>query len=155
MKKLLLWGLTGLALLAGCKKDSTNPSSSEPSAKAMALVNKNWKLTAATAQQGTLSQDAYAGLSACERDNYIRFNDNHTTEANEGPLKCKSADPQSYTGTWALVNNESQLLFTTPLFGSLAASPDIIELSASRMVLRGTVVDGNVTTVITATLTAN
>ncbi|GAB3574372.1 lipocalin family protein [Hymenobacter daeguensis] len=154
MKNLFLWTLTGLALLAGCKKDSTTPTT-EPSARTTALVNKNWKMTAVTAQQGALSQDRYASLLPCEKDNYIRFNDSHTTEANEGALKCSLNDPQTYAGRWELINNESQLLVTTTLFGSFAANTDIVELSATRMVLRGTVIDGAVTTVVTATFTAN
>ena len=99
MKNLFLWSLISLALLTGCKKDSADPIANEPSAKTIALINKNWKLTAVTTQQGTLSQDMYAGLQPCEKDNYLRFSENHTTEANEGTLKCNTSDPQTYAGT--------------------------------------------------------
>lgn len=155
MKNLFLLSVASLALLAGCKKDSTDPASTGPSAKTTALVNKNWKMTAVSTQQGSLSQDGFASLLPCEKDNYLRFNDNHTTEVNEGPLRCNASDPQTYAGRWELVNNESQLLVTGALFGSFAANADIVELSATRMVLRGTVIDGTVTTIVTATLTAN
>jgi hypothetical protein len=101
-------------------------------------------------------QDAYALMQPCEKDNYLRFNSDHTVEANEGPLKCNSADLQSQTGSWDLVINESKLMLTTPLFGSgTAALLDIVELSDSRMVLRGNVLDPDtgVSTTLTATLT--
>jgi hypothetical protein len=153
MKNHFLLGFACLALLAACKKDS-DPAT-ETSAKAAALVNKNWKLTAATAQQGAISQDVYAGLKPCEKDNYIRFKDDHTMEGNEGTSKCSTSDSQTYSGNWALINNDGQLVVSTPILGSGAAVPDVLELTPTRMVLRGTVNDSNITTVITATFTAD
>lgn len=155
MKRTLLYCMMAAGLLAGCKKDSTaDPVATGPSAKTTALLNKRWGLTAVTAQQGSITQDAFVRLQACHKDDYLRFNADHTAEANEGPLKCDITDPQSRPGTWELVANESKLLLTTSLFGTGgAAIPDLIELSATRMVLRGTVVDSGVTTTYTATLT--
>lgn len=154
MKQMLLGSLLAAACLVGCKKDSSDPAVAGPSAKTTALLNKRWGLTAATAQQGSITQDAFAQLRACEKDNYLRFNDDHSAEANEGTAKCNSTDQQSYTGRWELVDNETKLLLTTPLFGTGgAATPEILELSATRMVLRGTIIDSGVTTTYTATLT--
>lgn len=155
MKRTLLFCCVAAAgLLAACKKDSADPAATGPSAKTTALLNKRWGLTAATAQQGSITQNAFAQLQACHKDDYLRFNDDHTVDANEGSLKCDSTDPQSRPGTWELVANESKLLLTTSLFGTGgAALTDIVELSATRMVLRGTVVDSGVTTTYTATLT--
>jgi len=143
------------ALLTGCKKDAADPTTTTgPSAKTTALLNKRWGLTAATAQQGSLTQDAYAKLQPCQKDNYLRFNDDHSVEANEGVVKCDAADPQTRPGKWELVDNESKLLLTTSIFGTGgAAIPEVIELGATRMVLRGTVIDNGVTTTYTATLT--
>ena len=154
MKNFVYLALGLAALATGCKKDSTDTTPAA-SAKAALLVGKRWGLTALTAQQGSVVQDGYATLKTCEKDNYLRFNDDRTAELNEGPAKCSTTDPQTYAGTWDLLANESKLLLTTPLFGSGAAgTPDIVELSANRMVLRGTLIDGNGTsTTYTATLT--
>ena len=154
MKHLLLGGLLAAALLTACQKAATDPAAPGPSAKTSALLGKRWGLTAATVQQGSVVQDAYAQLPACHKDDYLRFNDDRTLEANEGPRKCDSADPQSRPGKWELIDNESKLLLTTSLFGTGGAViPEVVELSATRMTLRGTIVDGGVTTTYTATLT--
>jgi Lipocalin-like domain len=154
MKRILFSGLMAAALLSGCKKDTTDPATTGPSAKTTSLLNKRWGLTAATAQQGSLTQDAFAQLQSCQKDNYLRFNDDHSVEANEGVAKCDAADLQSRTGRWELVDNETKLLLTTPLFGTGGAViPEIVELNATRMVLRGTIIDNGVTTTYTATLT--
>ncbi len=157
MKNFLYLAL-GVAALAstGCKKDdSTQAITPAVSPKIALLVNKRWGLTALTSQQGSVIRDGYATLNTYEKDNYLRFNDDRTAELNEGPSKGSSADPQSYAGTWDLIGNDAKLLLTTPLFGSGAAgTPDILELTANRMVLRGTLIDGNGTsTTFTATLT--
>ena len=154
MKHFVLIGLMAATALIGCKKDSDDPATPTPSAKTTALLNKRWGLTAVTAQQGSMIEDVYAQLPACGKDNYLRFNEDRTLEANEGPLKCDAADPQARSGNWELVSNESKLLITTPIFGAGgAAIPDIIELSATRMVLRATIIESGVTTTLTATLT--
>ena len=142
------------ALLTGCKKDGTDPTTTSPSAKTTALLGKRWGLTAATVQQGSVVQNTYAQMLACQKDNYLRFNDDRSLEGNEGPLKCDAADPQSRAGKWELIDNESKLLLTTPLFGTGGAIiPDVVELTTTRMVLRGTIIDNGVTIIYTATLT--
>ena len=156
MKRFAYLFLGVAALASSCKKDdSTQATTPAVSPKVGLLVGKRWGLTALTAQRGSLSQDGYATLKPCEKDNYIRFNDDRTAEVNEGPSKCSPADAASYAGTWELVGNDSKLLLTTPLFGTGAAgTPDILELTTSRLVLRGVLIDGNgVTTTYTATLT--
>ena len=155
MKRFAYLFLGVAALASSCKKDSTEAIAPAVSPKIALLVGKRWGLTALTSQQGSIIRDGYATLNAYEKDNYLRFNDDRTAELNEGPSKGSSADPQSYAGTWDLIGNDSKLLLTTPLFGSGAAgTPDIVELTANRMVLRGTLIDGNGTsTTLTATLT--
>lgn len=155
MKNTALFCLALLALATSCTK-KTDDATPTPSAKAGLLTNKNWTLSALTAQKGSISTNAYNELDECDKDDYLRFNDNHTAEANDGLLKCDSSDPQSETGTWELVSNESKLLLTTPLLGTGAAViPDIVELSSTHMVLRATVIENSVTTTYTATLTPN
>ena len=155
MKHLIFGGLTLAALAVGCKKDTTDTTPATPvvSPKIAFLENKRWNLTALTAQRGSASVDGYANLKPCEKDDYLRFNDDRTLEANEGLLKCDTADPQTQAGNWELVNNDTRLLITTPLFGTGgAATPDILELSSARMVLRAVLIENSVTTVYTATL---
>jgi hypothetical protein len=154
MKHIALLGLTLATLLASCKKDDTTTTTT--SANTSLLINKRWGVTAVTSQQtgSSVTFDAYAQMDDCEQDNYLRFNSDHSAEANEGPLKCYSGDPQSQTGNWELLANDSKLLLTTPLFGSGAAALlDIVTLTDSRMVLRGTLIDNGVTATYTATLT--
>ncbi len=154
MKNIFFLALGLAALASSCKKDSTETVAPTVSPKVALLVGKRWSLTALTAQRGSVIEDGYRTLEACEKDNFLRFNDDRTAVLDEGPTRCSSADPQTRPGTWELVANDAKLLLTTPLFGAGAAGiPDIIELTTTRLVLRATLIDGNgVSTTYTGTL---
>jgi len=158
MKKLLLFGLAA-ASLSACKKESqTTPSPS----KTELLTAKNWRLTAYTStvtvtgnSSSTNTGNIYALLSACQKDNFFKFNTDKTLVEDEGSIVCINT-PQKTSYTWEFSSDQTRLLVTSPVstddFGT------ITELSSTTLRLRNTdIVTANGTTTTTvddATYTA-
>lgn len=158
MKPSLIWALALVVLLGtGCKKDDTKTDSG-PSAKATLLTSKRWTLSDVTIQKSgsAIIEHPYNDMEGCDKDNFLRFNADHSAVVDEGLQRCGPADPQTYSGSWELTANETRLLLTTPLYGTgVATNPDLVELSASRMVLRGTLIDAGVVMTYVATMTGS
>lgn len=114
----------------GCKKDSSSPSKTD------LLTNKNWIATAVTVSPayplgGTLVTDFYAQLSACSKDDFIRFETPAVYKEDEGTVKCVATDPQTTIGTWAF-NGDQTVLTVTPQ-GSTSQSYNIVDLTDSSL----------------------
>ena len=77
-------------------------------------------------------------MSACERDNFVKFNADRTYVGDEGPTLCNTSDPQTQTGTWKFENNDTKLTISDP--GALGTDQyfDVITLSASTVRLHDT-----------------
>lgn len=126
MKKLLLAAIV-LFSLASCKKD--NPTKTE------LLTNKDWKLTAATVDPGlnvggTVITDYYAQMSACEKDNLLRFSAPNLVVVDEGATMCNTGDPQTQSGTWSFNSTETIL---TIAFGSTVANCTVVKLEENTL----------------------
>ncbi|TGE19679.1 lipocalin family protein [Hymenobacter elongatus] len=136
--------------LGACKKDKTET-------KADLLTGKNWQVSAATitytgSQTGT--EDIYKELVDCEKDNFLRFNSNKSLEANEGKNVCPDSE-QVAMGSWDINSDQTKLYLNSPeLGGGAAVQVDIVELSSSKMVLKSTIVQPDVTTVTNTTFSA-
>ncbi|TGE20477.1 hypothetical protein E5K00_21000 [Hymenobacter aquaticus] len=136
--------------LGACKKDNTET-------KQDMLVGKNWQISAATttysgSQSGT--EDVYAEMLACEKDNYIRFESNKTLQVNEGKNVCPDSEPMAM-GSWDINADQTKLYINAPELGnSAAAQSDIVELSSSKLVLKNVIVQPDVMAVTTTTFTA-
>jgi hypothetical protein len=138
MKSLFLLAL-GVASLSACKKDSAyTPSQTE------LLTAKNWRLTAFNStitvtgsSASTTTGNVYALLSACQRDNFYKFNTDKTLVEDEGAMTCANT-PQKTNYTWDFNNDQTKLLVTSAV--STADFGDIVELSATTLRLRNTVV---------------
>lgn len=135
MKKLFLFALAAAAVSA-CKKDSENTPS-----RMDLITAKNWRVTALTStttitpasgSSSTTTRDDYAQYSACEKDNFYKFNTNKTVVADEGPTKCDPSDPQTTTIAWDFNSDQTKLLTGANY------SEDILELSATTLRLRET-----------------
>ena len=141
MKKLFLL-LLATASLGACKKDS-NSTSPAAASRPDLLTAKNWRLSAYTSTftaAGTpaVTTDEYAGLPACERDNFAKFNTNKSVAFDEGPTKCNTTDPQTENGTWDFNSDYTKLTLGDPQLGGFPVPFDVIDLSASTMALRYT-----------------
>ena len=152
MKKLLLLA-TGLLALAACKKnDDAAPSPSRTDLLTAKLWRVSAQTTTSTPTSGTpTTTDDYATQSACERDNFVKFNADKTLVVDEGPTKCSTYDPQTQSFTWALSADQTKLLVSSP-GQTTPETDDIVELSATTLRFRtattnssGTVKTQNVT----------
>ena len=115
-----------------CKKDE------EPSKKDL-LCGKDWILKAETVSpainfDGILISDLYAQMDDCTKDDISKFNTNGTYTFEEGATKCDVNDPQVWdSGTWVFNSDETILVLTSPLYGTVNA--EIIELTSSKIVI--------------------
>jgi hypothetical protein len=100
-------------LFAQCKKDKEDEIQLS---KTDMLTSGQWRVIAHTSNlafdwdlDGTSETDLYNAYEPCERDNYLVFKKDGSYERNEGATKCFSEDPQSDTGTWFFVENETKI----------------------------------------------
>ena len=120
MKKKLQFSILFLlaisfVIFVSCKNDKdNNPAKS----KTELLTAAPWKRTALISTpaydwnaDGTSSTDVLSIMWPCEKDNLDIYKANGIIETDEGPTKCNSSDPQSWTTTWAFIENESKLIF--------------------------------------------
>jgi hypothetical protein len=98
-----------LVLSVSCKKD--------PALSKKDMITGKWKPIANTISPGVdwdfdgdIDTDIYSILDACEKDNFSLFNANGTGEENEGATKCDATDPQTYSFSWSLKNNDAVLV---------------------------------------------
>jgi hypothetical protein len=140
MRKISLLLLVAVTLGA-CKKDSENTPTTS---KTDLLAAKSWRISTQTSSfsssninNGTpVTTDEYAASSACERDNFIKFNTNKTLVVDEGASRCDTSDPQTQNGTWDFNSDQTKLTMIDPSQGSVPIQFDIVELSASKLQLR-------------------
>lgn len=146
-----LLGLLALSLMfTSCSKKKDDPSTTE------LLTNKNWVITAETVDpplpfNGTTISDLYAQLSACEKDNVVRFTSPNIYTEDEGATKCIASDPQTKTGTWVLSTDQKTI--TTTESGQ-TTSLSILSLTSSELKVKAATTLGAVTYNITATFAA-
>lgn len=113
MKKLTfsLAALVALTLMvSSCKKDNDNPtptpSGPQNKTKTELLSANNWK----TISMMSDGYDFYTIMDDCEKDNFIKINANGSYVEDEGLTKCDPSDPQTKSGLWKFINNESALV---------------------------------------------
>lgn len=138
MKKELLF-LLAAAALGACKKNDDNA----PRSNTDLLTASNWHLSAGTTTTlinngPPTTTDSYAKMSACERDNFVKFDADRTYVGDEGPTLCSASDPQTQTGTWKLENSDNKLIISDPGAPGTDQAFDIITLSVSAMRLHNT-----------------
>jgi hypothetical protein len=80
------------------------------------------------------SEDEYATMLECDKDNQITFDRNGTYVIDEGPQKCMSSTPQTTSGTWSLEEVRGQSLTLTE--EGVSQTTTIVELTPTTMVLR-------------------
>ena len=134
--------LVALAGLTSCDKKS-DP---EPSRTSL-LMSKQWILTASTTTytNGGASEtnDEYAEMDACEKDDLIEFKADSVLVHSEGATKCDTESPDSYQEKWRLSADEKQMMVeddeTTLTFDIMTLTDSKLEMQASYNFMGGTV----------------
>jgi hypothetical protein len=146
---------TVLMFSSSCKKDDDDPSNTDK------ITGKNFVMTAWTIDPpvdigaGPFS-DLFALLPACTKDDITVFNADGTMTLDEGASKCEQGDPQTTSGTWSFIDNETKL--STTVDGNTQVM-DIVELTENTLRLSYEETedygDGEKTYTNTITFTAN
>jgi len=116
MKKILLFIAVSAFCFTACKKNDT---SSPPTTKKDILTSGSWKLTAVVSDEdgdGTYEFDDYKEFEACFIDNSYTFKSDYTLIFDEGASKCEDTDPQSFTSSWSLTNNDTNLVIESDTY---------------------------------------
>jgi len=165
MKKFYSYSL-GLCLtvaVVGCSKDDSDgskPNTPTLTAKETLLTSKNWRISAIagtyTAFGQTITTDGYAMLSACKKDDFVKYSADKTAVGDEGASKCSTNDPQSSSFTWALNAAETELTHSGTINGTATSvKAEVLQLTATTLQVRTTNVQtqSGITTTSTATTT--
>jgi hypothetical protein len=148
MRALLL--LTISVLMFRCSDDDNDND-----VKTSDLIQGSWQVTADLVSPpidlgtGPIS-DLYAAMDDCDKDDLYIIKANGIGEFNEGPTKCDPGDPQTAPFTWALTNNDKNLVITEAL-GTLTF--EIVQLNNTtlKMVIKENILGTDYTETITYT----
>jgi hypothetical protein len=110
----MLLMIAGIISFLSCKENPVD----KVKTKTELLTAAPWKRTALISTpaydwnaDGTSSTDVLSIMWPCEKDNLDIYNTNGIIDTDEGPTKCNPSDPQSWTTSWMLVDNESKIRF--------------------------------------------
>lgn len=137
MRKILFSCAVLTTLFTSCKKNDDNNGVNGSSV----LTTGKWQITASTsvieypAPFGNQNVDLMQIVPSCQLDNYFIFNTNGSITSDEGATRCNSNDPQQTTsGTWQLLNNNTQLKLDAGTAGVFTA--DVLVMNSSTMQIR-------------------
>ncbi len=154
MRKVLLSCASAVLLFSACKKSDNGGGGGNT--RSTTLTNGKWLQTAQTSQTitngvGGLVDDDFAGMSACEKDDYTIFNSSNLIIIDEGATKCDATDPQQYTvGQWTLLDSDTKLRQSGP---SATINWEIDQLDGSTLKMSNYITNGNVVYKNTSTFT--
>ncbi|MDQ2770078.1 MAG: carboxypeptidase-like regulatory domain-containing protein [Bacteroidota bacterium] len=112
---------------------TTLPTLALQTTRTLLLTTRSWRVTAATQTAGGVVTDTYASALPCQRDNFFRFNPNAVLISDEGPTKCSPTDPQTTTGSWNLINNDTQLRLQSSIPNTVPTTYEIVLLTNTTM----------------------
>ncbi len=148
--KTLFFGSLICLAIAACQKNGTSQSDEA------ILTTGKWQVSDATVTiPGTaLIIDVYDSIPSCIRDNFYAFAADSTVTIDEGATKCNSASPQTVTGNWKLLNNNTQLQTIDPISGA-NANLTLVEINSNDMKVQDTTTYnyGGLNVNVTATVT--
>lgn len=115
----------GFLLFTSCNKKDNPPSKT----KTQLITQSTWKVKSATVNGSPYT------LQACQQDNIYTFVSTGSGSTDEGATKCNSGDPQTTSFTWSFQNNETAILFSSPLFTGGTNMVDLVSLSETELVI--------------------
>jgi hypothetical protein len=111
----LLMLVAWATVTVSCKKEDNEK---KQKTKTELLTSGSWKRTALISNpaydwngNGVSATDVLSIMFPCEKDNLDTYKTNGIMETDEGPTKCNAGDPQTWTATWQLIDNESKILY--------------------------------------------
>ncbi len=125
-------------ILTSCKKEDTaSPTTSSPATKTDHLTGKSWilksaKLSPTFSQAGVTIDDLFKTMEACDKDNIISFKTDKTYVTDEGAIKCDPKNPQTETGTWTFIDNETKI---QTVQGKKTTTMNLISVSSTSLVV--------------------
>lgn len=153
MKQVLLLCVLTVFAFSSCKKVD------EPNMRQDQLRAGTWKRTVlkVTYRQpggNDITEDAYATLPDCAKDDLLEFTSAYDGDVNEGSSKCNVGDPDKTKFTWKLVNGETQLNVSGAYdhFGTDEARANIISFTDNNFAIRYDVYNQTFLTTATDTL---
>lgn len=156
MKRTLLALAATTLLFASCKKNdnnNTNTGGGGSSSNSQILMNARWKVATSTSVMMGQTVDLYSILPSCQVDNIFIFNQNRSVTIDEGATKCDpSAAQQTTSGSWELLNNDTQLKLDvggSPVMGISVITADIVSISSNSFVIKYTTAVNGISAVTT------
>jgi len=132
-----------LLVFVSCQKDE-NDDHANAKTKTELLTTGTWKYTGATVKpaydyygDGAPTENIFAIMKDCEKDDFESYKTDGVWEYNEGPSKCDPSYPQIFSLPWNFADNETKLILGTD-------EHVILELTATELKLRYTFEDGGV-----------
>lgn len=117
------------AVFTSCKKDDDDKKEETP-----ASVEGTWKTTALTMSDSTATQDLYATMDACEKDDLLRFNADKTVTELPGATKCDPSEPDSESGgAWSMSSDNKKLTTTDGVYDVLTLDATTLKLQMKDM----------------------
>ena len=130
MKKLLFLGLSLIVLSTACNKSSNDGKSRKEN-----LTSGKWYVRASTIHITGFgidsTQDVFAAMPACQKDNFIQFDSDGTGVSDEGATKCDTSAPQTTPGTWKFIDNDTRLVVAEA--GAMPDTLNVTELNESTL----------------------
>jgi hypothetical protein len=106
--------LMGTTQACNSTPDSPSPSPSDPNTSL--LTAHPWHIVAFSSTDNTASppktEDGFSQFAAYRKDDTYRFNADQSLLFDEGALKKNAADPQTATGSWQFLNQQTDLRIT-------------------------------------------
>lgn len=138
MRIFFLMSLVTLFVFACKDKDKDNPpaTSNDPKYKREDLVNYTWEITAMTATGLGDIWNNPMFVKACNKDNTYKFKSDNILTTYDLPTKCNSTDPDSTSGPYALIENNTKIFLNLSLGSTVISdTTEIVQLDATTLKL--------------------
>ncbi|SMB88101.1 hypothetical protein SAMN00120144_1160 [Hymenobacter roseosalivarius DSM 11622] len=136
MKNLFFLALLAVPFIAAYTKENAEP---EPALKVELLTGKDWMRTGSTITVNGVTTDTHATLSACDKDDYMRFEEAQEMFYDEGASKCSAASPQRIKGVrWV---DDGKMILGMGISNGHNGAHQVIELSANTLTFAQTIAD--------------
>lgn len=107
---LLLMG--GMVTISSCNKDDDDSPSKTKTISGKKFYVKSMNVNPGVTTPIGIITDLYSFMPDCVKDDFMTFNENGTVVDDEGATKCEPTDPQTESGTWEFMTDETQLRMT-------------------------------------------
>ncbi|MDA9072125.1 hypothetical protein N9J85_00375 [bacterium] len=97
--------------LFSCEKDDDEASEIVPQTNTEKLCGKNFFVTDFEETKNGVIISTIDSLTACDLDDFERYETNGVYTYDEGATKCDPTNPQTETGTWTFYDSETKLFY--------------------------------------------